>query len=95
MIKLKLVEVRRISKQLLYVKQKLFEFGNKPGKYLPNLLVPKGEGIRIPGLKNNYGEEINSAKEKVLKYTKYYKVLYQTSDPSEANLKLINFRAIE
>lgn len=37
-------------------------------------------------VKSNLGEEINSEKEKVLEFTKYYKALYQTSNPSEAQI---------
>lgn len=72
------------------IKQKLFECGNKPGKCLANLLVPKVEVLRILELKNNLQEKINSEKEKGLEFTKYYNAWYQTSNPFEVWVKQIS-----
>lgn len=49
---------------LFYGKQNLFEYTNKPGRWLAKLLTPKTEKVRVPGQKNSTGDYI-IAEEKV------------------------------
>lgn len=58
---LKLLEVK-LEKYMLLAKQRWFQGGNKPGKLLANLLVPKGQKVRIPVMVSRNGADLKTEK---------------------------------
>lgn len=74
--KLKLLETKSVLQQILYAKQRAFQYVNKPVKSLANLLKSSGGRSKIPSILNKEGEEVILEVEKVKEFEAYYRSLY-------------------
>lgn len=75
-----------IAKEVAYCKQRCFEYAEKPGKLLSNLITPQNQIKAIPVIKNNMGRMINSEEDKITEFVKYYKKLCGTSKPDKKRI---------
>lgn len=53
---LKMLDARMIAQEMLYAKQRIFEYRDKPGKQLARVLSDSPTGRSILALKNQNGE---------------------------------------
>lgn len=83
---LKLLETHEAAQELMFSRQKLYEYRDKPGKYLTHLLAEPEE--------YNWGEHMcladgswmTSLKEKLDVFTQFQESLHNLSQPSQANM---------
>lgn len=78
---LKLMDAGKFAKCLMYSRQKIYEYGDKPGKQLVKLLEQKESYIIIPNMCLEQGEEICHPWEKLILFQEFLSTLYTFSNP--------------
>lgn len=71
----------------MFVKQKWFQCGNKPGKLLANLLAPRRQRARILALISRKGIKLKTEEQKVIEVANYYRSLYKSTNPPMSDKK--------
>lgn len=73
---LKLIDARQISKSMLYARQILFEYSDRPGHRLARILVEHPVARTILKMKKPHGTLTLDTDEKVEILANYYETLY-------------------
>lgn len=77
--KMKLIEVTQAAKEILFDKQRIFEFRNKPNKHLARLLWEKKPGSFLPEfMVSSKGETVSMTNYKLHVIADYYEHDYYT-----------------
>ncbi|KAF7655328.1 hypothetical protein LDENG_00057600 [Lucifuga dentata] len=51
------------QRSLLFARQRIYEFGNKPSKYLANMIKKKSDSQAIPVIKDELGRRVHRSKD--------------------------------
>lgn len=88
MAKFKLIEASQVAKQIMYSKQRTFEYRDKPNTLLARMLTTKQESFRLPLSMTTYkGIQVDSVPDKLQVFVEYYQQLYQSSGPEMEKIK--------
>lgn len=76
------------EKSLLFCKQKMYEYGNKPSRYLANLVREKTQSRAIPTVKDHLGNRLHRNKDI---NTTFYENLYKSETNIMSKQNMLNF----
>lgn len=80
MDQLKLIDAQVVARGMMYLKEKWFEYRDKPGRTLACLLEQMGHRL-ILSMKRPDGTMTMSVKKKLEIFAEFYRDLYSSSDP--------------
>lgn len=82
--KLKLIEASCAAKSIMYARQQMFDFRDKPNKLLARILAQGHLRQSIPGVMiSKTGEEVCLLGDKLKVFSEYYNDLYKSTQPDE------------
>lgn len=85
--KLKLTEASQEAKEIIFAKQRLFEFRDKSNKLLAKLLAHQKGSSGLPeSMKSTRGELVHSVKEKLQVFVDSYEELCKSLQPAETEV---------
>ena len=76
---------KEAQKSLLFAKHRMYEFGNKPSKYLANLTKAKPNSQAIPVIKDTCGKRIHNNKDINNSFVEFYKNVYNSQSDCHSN----------
>lgn len=83
---LQMLDSQKISQQLLGLKQRLFEYQDKPGKCLAYLLAEITGKQQVISMQHESGKLVVSPEQKLAVFSEYYTRLYTSEYPSAENI---------
>lgn len=78
---LKLLDAQGAAKEIMFAKQRWFEYKDKPGQYLTHLLAERTEHRLIKRMEKSDGTWTFNLEDKLKIFSDYYTELYSSSGP--------------
>lgn len=80
--KLNIVDTQNVMENIMFSRQRVFEYANKPGKQLSKLLAEHSPGDHCPNMVGTQGKVLSHPLEKLIWFFEFSS-LYLSSNPKE------------